>query len=121
MAMLAGMMIFTSGLQMLSSGLNSKSDANNEFNRQKGICDEVTNTENNITKMDTMLQELTQDKSLADKTSDELLTMSQDIGASIASYKSLSSHYTQRLLIMIIINIVVVTFLCLYIITKTDS
>ena len=118
--MLLGMLVLTSGLQMLSTGLNVDSDSNNEFNRQKGICDQITNTKTNISNMDNLLSALSKDKSLADKTSNDLLTMSQDIGSNIASFNSLKTHYTQKLLIMIVINIIIVSFLSIYILNKVD-
>jgi hypothetical protein len=126
MAALAGFFLpevlaFTGALQGVSSVISYGDDVQNEINRQKSICDEIAKTQSRQTAIDAVLKEIQSDKGVQSSTDETLRGINDDIAASNNQILYIKKHYKQKLLVVIITNIFIVTLILLYIYFKASQ
>lgn len=108
MAMAAAAMAgFASVTQLIGSGITFNQNVNNEYNRQKGICDAITSTEKQNKKIEELLAmdqqtllKLTQDKT-------KLIEYLQETSEIQDMVKYQKKQFMFKLAISIIISIVI--------------
>jgi len=109
------MAVFTSVLQLAGSGATRQKDIDAEIKRQKAICDEIKSTKPKIDKSDALTATIIKDKGVSEDTDQLILSMSTDIMAFKQNVDDLRKAGRQKMLILLVINIVVVAFLSIYI------
>lgn len=116
---LVGMLIFTIGTQLLGAGLAYNDDVANEIARQKGICDAIDATNDQIGKISTLLADVVAAKTVSAQNDELISQLSDTLSATIKNINDLKKQFYQKLLIMLVTNIVIVAVISIYIINKT--
>lgn len=113
--------IFTSALQLGGSGATLDSDVTREVQRQQAICDQIVGNKKKLDQINTLITNINSSKSVSDENDQLISQMSDDIAAFNKNITDLRKAGRQKLLILIIINIIVVAVVSIYIINKVSD
>lgn len=121
MAAILGMFVFTMGVQLVGAGLAYNDDVANEIARQKGICDSIDATNDQIGKISTLLDEVISAKAVSSQNDELISQLSDTLSATINNINALKKQFYQKLLIMLVTNILIVAVISIYIINKVSD
>jgi septal ring factor EnvC (AmiA/AmiB activator) len=110
------MAVFTSVLQLAGSGATRQKDIDTEIKRQKAICDEIKNTKPKLDRIKDLYTEILKTKNVTDDNDKLISDLNDDVSAFNAQVDDLRKAGRQKMLILLVINIVVVAFLSVYIV-----
>ena len=119
MAAILGMIVFTMGVQLISAGIAYNDDVANEIARQKGICDAIDATNDQIGKISTLLADVVAAKTVSSQNDELISQLSDTLSATVKNINDLKKQFMQKLLIMLVTNILIVAVISIYIINKT--
>ena len=110
------------GLQVAQAALTLKSDIGNEVARQKAICDQIKDlNENQIPHLQALRGSLAKGQELSDESKTTLYNLSQSVNAIINNINAMQKDANQKLLMQVVISIVVIASAAIYIVNKKSS
>lgn len=109
-------------LQVAQAALTLKSDIGNEVARQKAICDQIKDlNENQIPHLQALRGSLAKGQELSDESKTTLYNLSQSVNAIINNINDMEKDANQKLLMQVVISIVVIASAAIYIVNKKSS
>jgi uncharacterized membrane protein YraQ (UPF0718 family) len=121
MAAIFGLLLFTMTTQMVASGIAYNDDVANEIARQKAICKETDNVNAQIVQIDNLIKNLNAAEPISAENDELISQLSDTIRASIKNINDLKKQFMQKLLIMLVTNILIVAIISIYIINKVSD
>ena len=112
------MAAFATVTQVAGAWISRGDDINNEVARQKAICDEIGNTNDQLLKMQGLINDIVKNKEVTDDNDTLISSLSDTLKASQNNITDLQKQYQQKLLVIIVSNIVLVAFLSIIIVSK---
>ena len=107
-------LMMTSFPQLLGAGVTMKSDIQNEIDRQTGICNQTTDTKAATDVMNGLVKTLSSAIAIDDATDKIIADLQDNMNASLNRVKYLQKQFNQKLLILIVINIIVVALVAIF-------
>ena len=110
------MLVFTSVLQLAGSVATRQKEIDTEIKRQKAICDEIKNTKPKLDRIKDLYTKIINTHQVTEENDKLISELNDDVAAFNVQIDNLRKAGRQKLLILLVINIVVVAFLSVYIV-----